>query len=159
MRPASAFSAKVRRTRGEIARRLAGEGSSEAVAGGDAGVDLLRRKMVEKADADLARPGQAAQCRHHVLGNHPGKVRRAPEGRQAEVDLDMVVRGRHPRDEAEVDDRLIEFGVSDGSESGPDLCGQGVSPRGRRVARPRQSSFAGHGPYSAAVRIGIGVPW
>ena len=90
MRPRKAFRRKVSRMRAEVAAGLVAEGGAEAVAGGDAAVDLLGGEVVDEADVGLTDPREAWPRLAHVLGHDPGEVGRAPEGRQAEVDGDAV---------------------------------------------------------------------
>ena len=78
---------------------------------------------------DARGPGQGGHLATDVLGHQEGEVGRAPVGRQAELDLDLArVRDGHPLDEAEIGDRLVELGIVDPVEAGPDL---GLAAAGR----------------------------
>ena len=111
----NAFIRNFSRNRGEILlRRQRIEDLVETLAGGDALVHLFREQMVVQRDAEPRTPRQRFQRLADAIQHQECEVRRAPIGRQAEIELHRTVVGNlDPLDETHVGHRLVELGVVD----------------------------------------------
>ena len=107
-------------------------------------VHLVGAHVVLEPHADACDPGQSAHLAADAFGHQEREVRAAPVGGQPEADEDVALLADRDRlDEAEVGQGLVQLGVVDQIEPGPD------------VAQARRHGFAIlHRRHSAAIETG-----